>query len=140
MTSNTEDRRIGLLLPKDVYDTVKNMADKRGVTLSSMIRTLITDGLNESLSVENINFVANIVRRQADIAIQPHINRIAALVSKAGIMSATSTYLCAQAVMDFVPVDRRRDAYAAYETARKKAVKYFSENDKTTDGFIEINE
>ena len=39
-------------------------------------------------------------------------------------MSATSTFLNAQALADFVPPDKRKDLLEAYEKARIKGVAY----------------
>jgi len=39
-------------------------------------------------------------------------------------MSATSTFLNAQALADFVPVEKRKDLVETYEKARIKVVAY----------------
>lgn len=55
---------------------------------------------------------------------KPHVERLTALSAKGAIMSATSTFLNAKALADFVPPDKRKDLAEAYEKARLKGVDY----------------
>lgn len=59
-----------------------------------------------------------------EIVIRPHIERLAKLASKSRHMSATAAFLNVQALMDLVPIERKKDVREMYESARKKAVEY----------------
>lgn len=59
-----------------------------------------------------------------EVVIKPHIERLAKLSSKTGHIGATGAFLNVQALMDLVPVERRKDVRDMYESAKKKAVVY----------------
>ena len=68
--------------------------------------------------------IVDIIDEQLRAIMKPHVERLAALSAKGAIMSATSTFLNAQALADFVPVDKRKDLVEVYEKARLKGVAY----------------
>ncbi|NCC78384.1 MAG: hypothetical protein EOM07_02125 [Clostridia bacterium] len=108
----------------DDYKKIKNLAHKRGIMVTELLREFIDQGLQEKLAEENLDLVASVVRQQLDAVMKPHIERLASISSKAGHMSATSTFLNAQALVELVPKERQRDIRTMYENARKKAVEY----------------
>ena len=110
---------------------ITNIANKTGESKAEITRQLIKKGLAENITEENIDLISLIVRQQLEIALKPHIERLAALSSKSGHMSATAAFLNVQALMDLVPTENRKDVLAMYESARKKAVAYMKT--KTTD-------
>lgn len=117
-------QQIHLRVKDDDYEKIKNLAHKRGMMVTELLREFIDQGLQEKLAEENLNLVASVVRQQLDAVMKPHIERLASISSKAGHMSATSTFLNAQALVDLVPTERQRDIRNMYENARKKAVEY----------------
>lgn len=117
-------QQIHLRVNDDDYEKIKNLAHKRGMMVSELLREFIDHGLQEKLAEENLNLVASVVRQQLDAVMKPHIERLASISSKAGHMSATSTFLNAQALVDLVPTERQRDIRTMYEKARIKAVAY----------------
>ena len=132
------DRHVGVLVPMDVYDILKNMADKRKCTVSEVVRNILVEGIKEKVTEDNLDYISRIIREQLDLTMRPHVERLARLTTKAGIMSATSTILGAQAMMDLVPPEKRKVAKDAYDEARKEGVKYFRDN--TYDGVNRFNE
>lgn len=116
--------RTTIRLDKGTYEILNNIAKKENEPLANIIRKTIEKGLQMDYLDESKDVIANIVRQQMDIAIKPHIERLARLSSKSGHMSATSTFLNVQALMDLVPDERRKDVPMFYENARKKAVEY----------------
>lgn len=119
-----ELRKTTVKLHKDTYEQIKTIATKNNETVSDAIRNLIHKGLSERVLEENTDLIASITRKQMQIVIKPHIERLAALMSKTGHMASASTFLNVQAFMDLVPDERRKDPVVMYEKARKKAVEY----------------
>ena len=111
-------------LDKNTYDKLEQIANQRGEKLANIIRETINKGLASEWMDENKELIANTVRQQIDIAIKPHIERLAKLSSKSGHMSATAAFLNVQALMDLVPDTKRKATREMYDSARKKAAAY----------------
>lgn len=111
-------------IPMSKYQTIKNIADREGSSVSEVILKLVDEALTERVVEQNTDIMAKIVRTQLEIVLKPHIERLAALSSKTGHMAAASTFLNTQALMDIVPPERKKDVKVMYENARKKAVTY----------------
>lgn len=124
-------QQIHLRVEDDQYQKIKNLAHKRGLSITVLLREFIDQGLQERLAAENLDLIAMVVRKQVEITMKPHVERLARLSSKTGHMAATSTFLNAQALMDLVPDDRRREIRTMYANARKQAVQFMKT--KTTE-------
>lgn len=114
----------GIKFHKKVHDQIETIAANKGVSFSEIVRDLVNKGLNERIYEENTELIAYVVRQQLEIVLKPHIERLAALSSKSGHMSATAAFLNVQALMDLVPKEHRKDVRVMYESARKKSAQY----------------
>lgn len=114
----------GIKFNKHVHDQIQTIADNKGVNFSDVVRDLVNKGLSERVYEENTDLIAWVVRQQLDIVMKPHIERLAALSSKSGHMSAAAAFLNAQALQDLVPKENRREVKEMFEKARKKAAEY----------------
>lgn len=117
-------KRYSLCLDDKTYNSIKTISESTGKSIAEVSRELIEKGLASDWVNENNELIANIVRQQIDIAVKPHVERLAALSSKAGHMSATAAFLNVQALMDLVPKENRKNVREMYENARKKAAEY----------------
>lgn len=124
-------RKLSIKIHSDVYEQLNQIATKKGESISQVIRELISAGLSERVLDENTDLIADLVRKQVDASMKIHVERLAALTSKSGHMSATAAFLNVQALIDLVPQEKRKDVKILYENARKKAVEYM--RTKTTD-------
>lgn len=113
-----------LRLDKKTFDKLNRIAQSEDESLADVIRKIIRKGLAMEFIDESEDIICNIVRKQIDIAIKPHIERLAKLASKSGHMSATAAFLNVQTLMDLVPKENRKNVKAMYDSARKKAVEY----------------
>lgn len=119
-------RKVSVKLHQETYDLIEQISKKNNESISETIRRLIDHGLSERVLEQNTDLISNIVRQQVDSTIKPHIERLAALSSKGGHMSATAAFLNVQALMDLVPNERRKNVREMYDNARKKAAAYMS--------------
>jgi|GEM_PF-664155 len=117
-------RSVTVKFDQKVYDQLFKISEKKGESLSDTVRDLINLGLAERVYEENTSLIARVVRQQLELVLKPHTERLAALSSKSGHMSATAAFLNVQALMDLVPKENRKDVRVMYESARKKAVGY----------------
>lgn len=105
-------------------ESINRYAEVKGYSVSEAIRTLCQKGLEIEVSNDNINLIVEIIDERLRAILRPQVERLASISAKGAIMSATSTFLNAQALADFVPVGRRRDVVEVYEKSRLKGVAY----------------
>jgi len=117
-------KRINLTLEMNTFKEVEKLASKRGDSAQDVMREFISQGLCNNYCVENIDLIMDIMRTQLISIIDPAVNRMAALSSKAAVQSATAAYLTAETIAKFVPVERQEEFLDTYEAARKKGVAY----------------
>lgn len=121
---SVELRKTSVKLYQRQYDAIERMAKNEGTSISDVMRELIDRALTEKVTEENTDLIAHIVKKQLEVVLKPHVERLAALSSKGGHMAARATFLNVQALMDLVPPENRKDVRAMYESASKKAVAY----------------
>lgn len=115
---------IHLRVDDELYETIGNIANKSGESKAEVVRELVRKGLQKEITEDNSDYLATLIREQMDIVIKPHVERLAAISSKSGHMSATAAFLNVQSLIDLVPAERRKEPKEMYEKARKKAVLY----------------
>lgn len=108
---------------KQIED-INRFAEIKGYNFSEAVRELCDKGLQIQVSNDNIDLVAEIIEERLRSILKPQVERLAAISAKGAIMSATSSYLNAQAIVDFVPKERRREFLEVYEKARLKGIAY----------------
>lgn len=121
---SVELRKTSVKLYQRQYDVIERMAKNEGTSISDVMRELIDRALTEKVTEENTDLIAHVVKKQLEVVLKPHVERLAALSSKGGHMAARATFLNVQALMDLVPPENRKDVRAMYESASKKAVAY----------------
>lgn len=121
---SVELRKTSVKLYQRQYDAIERMAKNEGMSISDVMRELIDRALTEKVTEENTDLIAHVVKKQLEVVLKPHVERLAALSSKGGHMAARATFLNVQALMDLVPPENRKDVRAMYESASKKAVAY----------------
>lgn len=119
--------RVNVTMELDCHKELAKLAAKKNCTIPELIRGFIDQGMTNNYCVDNIDLITDILNKQLKKLIDPAVNRIAALSSKACIQSATAAYLSAEAINKFVPVEERMDVKDAYEASRKKAIAYVKE-------------
>lgn len=120
----TTKPRITITLDPDIYQQIQEIANKRGLSMSDIIRQLLDISINTKITTENIDFLSNIMREQLRNILKPYMTRILSLESKTCIQAATSSYLCAETLNRFVPPNLRLDVEEAYRKAQNKAIRY----------------
>lgn len=105
-------------------ENITKYAECKGITFSEAVRQLCKRGLELEVSEENIGLVADIIDKRLRSILAPQIDRLASISAKSAITSATSMYLNAQALVDFVPKEKQKEFLEVYEKARLKGVAY----------------
>lgn len=113
-----------LRLDDATYEQVIKVSEKNNESHAETLRRLIKDGLQLRVTDDNTDLIAKVVRQQLEIVLKPNIERLAALSSKSGHMSAAAAFLNAQALQDLVPREQRRNVKEMFESARKKGAEF----------------
>lgn len=123
-----ELRFVGVKFPLELFEKVEKLAGTRGESLSETVRNLVTDGLAFSVTKDNTDLIAKVVRGQVDIAMKLQVDRLASLIVKAGIMSSASFNLNAQAIHGLLPVEERKDLRTIHDKSRAMGYMYMRTN------------
>lgn len=122
--------RIPVTFDEETMEQLKKIAKHRGESISEVVRGLVDEGLKIQVSNDNIDLITKIVREQLQMLMDGYVERLASISAKGTIMSATSTYLTAETISRFVPLELQMEYQEAYEQARKKGVAYLKSKKK----------
>lgn len=129
MGKTREDReRINVTFDIESYKQIKLIADKNHQSMSEVVRDWAMQGLDGTLTEQNLNVLIPIIREQLDSILNPAVNRLASLSAKTCVQAGAAAYLAAEALNSFVPSEKSQDFMDAYESARKKSVAYMKGN------------
>jgi len=115
----------GIFTDKE-YEQVQTLAAKKNTSMNEIVRDFVIQGLNGTITQNNADFLAPIIREQLTSIINPAVERLAALSAKTCVQSGVAAYLSAEAILKFVPDEEKEEVAKTYEAARKKAVIYMS--------------
>lgn len=124
MKNNKDRERINVTFTIDTYNQIKLVADKRGISMSELVREWSMEGLNGTLTENNLDVLAPIIRDQLRNILEPAVDRLATLSAKTCVQAGAAAYLSAEAILKFVPEEEKEEVVKSYESARKKAVLY----------------
>ncbi|MBA4688612.1 MAG: hypothetical protein H2184_15785 [Candidatus Galacturonibacter soehngenii] len=125
MARKKENRKVlSILLTDEEYENVQKLAAKRNMSMSQLGRDFINQGMNGQLTESNIEFLAPLLRNLIRDVSAPQIERLAKMVSKTCIISATATYLTADAIYKWVPPEQREEVSRSFDRAYKQGIMY----------------
>lgn len=124
MKEKKYNKRLVFSVTDEMYDTVEKLAAQRGCKIAEVSRDLLKQSLDQKVMAANMDLITNIIKTQVDMAMKPHIERLASLEAKTAMASATSMYLTAETLEKFVAPEERVRIQDAYNAARKKASEY----------------
>lgn len=130
--------RFSISVDDATNEKIENIMSKTNRSKADVTRELIQRGLSLEWQDENADAISMLVKKQVDVAMKPHVERLASLISKSGHMSARSAFLNAQVLLDIVDKEKRRDVFEIWESASKKAVEYMKTPLKGWDYFSEL--
>ena len=117
-------KRINVTFDIDTYEQIKKIAHKENRDMSDVVREWTIQGLNGTLTEDNLEIIIPILRDTLKNILEPMMERQIALIAKTCIQSGTATYLTADAILKFVPKEQREEVRESYDRARKQAVAY----------------
>lgn len=127
-------KRVTITFTDKQSELIENISIKRNTSFADVVRELCDEALKIQANTDNIDMITEILDERLRSILKPQVERIVAIAVKGAIMSSTSTFLNAQALVDLVPQDKRREFNDIYEKARLKGIAYvknrYSENNE----------
>ncbi|MBQ3421861.1 MAG: hypothetical protein IJH34_09360 [Romboutsia sp.] len=117
-------KRISITFTDEQAEVIEKISKREGRSFADTVRSLCDEAIKLQVSNDNIDLIAEIIDERLRAILKPQVERLASLSAKGAIMSATSTFLNAQALSDFVPKERRKDFVESYEKAKLKGIAY----------------
>ena len=117
-------KRISITFTDEQAEVIEKISKREGRSFADTVRSLCDEAIKLQVSNDNIDLVVEIIEERLRSILKPQVERLASLSAKSVIMSATSTFLNAQALSDFVPKERRKDFVESYEKAKLKGIAY----------------
>lgn len=118
------DRVVKVTFSEKDFEELLELEGKTGKKKAELVREFYFKGKQLVGANEGIDLVTDIIDERLRAILKPQIERLAAISAKGAIMSATSTFLNAQALVDFVPVGKQKEFIEVYEKARIKGIAY----------------
>lgn len=131
-------KRISITFSDDQAEVIEKISKREGKSFADTVRSLCDEAIKLQVSNDNINLITEIIDERLRSILTPQVERLASLSAKGAIMSATSTFLNAQVLSDFVPANKRKEFAETYEKARLKGIAYVK--GRVTDTEAELQE
>jgi len=116
MANNTKD--IHLILPEDLYGEIKAIADKKGKSVTEVIKELLWRRLQQESANSGLDYVEEVISKTIKRIIKKELEPLRALTAKTLINAGTSSYLNLEALGQM----GLKDVKSCFEKARVKAV------------------
>ena len=117
-------KRISITFTDEQAEVIEKISKREGRSFADTVRSLCDEAIKLQVLNDNIDLITEIIDERLRAILKPQVERLASLSAKGAIMSATSTFLNAQALSDFVPKERRKDFVEVYEKAKLKGIAY----------------
>lgn len=117
-------RRVNVTFSEDEYKHIEKVSKINGSSASEYVRSLYFKGKEIYSLNDNKDELSEYIEITLEKVLKPHVERLASISAKGAIMSSASTFLNAQALAEFVPMDRRRDFLEVYNKCRLKGIAY----------------
>ena len=131
-------KRISITFTDEQAKMIERIARKETKSFADTVRFLCDESLKVTANTDSIDMITEIIDERLRAILKPQVERLASISAKGAIMSATSTFLNAQALADLVPLNKQKDLLEIYEKARLKGVTYVK--GKVTDSEEEVQE
>lgn len=122
--SSIKTERKTIHLPLDTIQALNKLAARNGTDFSKEVRRAIDEYLDLEAAAENIDLISGVIRQELSGQIKGLGNRLAGLINRLTIISASGYYANIAIIADLID----RDRYSSFEkieaAARKKALAF----------------
>jgi len=136
--SNT--KRVTFHLTNDMVKILEKLADSKNVNVSQVIRMAIDKYMNVDQYKEDTDFIAGVVQPIVKEEIGKQANRLAAMLFKIGIVSASGYFAAVRILSDILSPSFHEDFTEINAKARKQGIDYMKMNGVGVVEFLEDSE
>jgi len=136
--SNT--KRVTFHLTNDMVKSLERLADKNHQNISEIIRKAIDKYMNVDLYQKDADFISDIVRPIVKEQIEKQANRLASMLFKIGVISASNYFAAIRTLSDVISPSMLEDFNAIAANARKLGIDYMKMNGVGVVQYLEDNE
>lgn len=116
--------RVNVTFSEKDFEELSKLEKMTGKKKSEIVREFYFKGLQIDGANEGLEIITEVIHEQLKSILDPQVERLASISAKSAITSATSMYLNAQALVDFVPKEKQKEFLEVYEKARLKGIAY----------------
>lgn len=138
--SKAPARKISFLLPQDVWQSVEELALRRHISTSELIRQFIGKGLSVEATKADMDEIRSHIRAELEGYLQPQIERLVKIIVKTGISASAGYYLTAKALSDFVPTHLQTEYETALMESKKLGIAHMRVTDARLAEYMAENE
>lgn len=122
--SPIKTERKTLHLPEDTVRALNKLAAKNGTDFSKEVRRAIDEYLDLETTAENIDMINGVIRQELSGQLKALGNRLAGLINRLTIISASGYYANIAIIADLIDQDRYSSFEKIESAARKRALAF----------------
>lgn len=125
-----ERKRLNLRVSKNMYNALEKLSVKQKISISEVIRQLISKGLSIEATQDSIDDIRSHIRAELEGYLKPQIDRIIKCVIKGGIAASAGYFLNAKALAELIPPHLQVEYESALMESKKLGIAYMQVRDK----------
>jgi len=133
-------RKVSFLLPQNVWQSVEELALRRHISPSELIRQFITKELSVEATKADMDEIRSHIRAELEGYLQPQIERLVKIMVKTGISASAGYYLTAKALSSFVPAHLQTEFEVALMESKKLGIAHMRVTDAKLAEYMAENE
>lgn len=138
--AKSKTKRITFHIDVDTALSLEKLAARENQDISKLIRKFIDKGLDVQSYSDNIDFISGIVRQEVKAEMGQQANRLAAMLFKIGIISASNYFLAVRLAADVINPSMQEDFKDINTNARKLGIDYMKQSGVNVVEFLEDDE
>ena len=124
----------------DMLEQIENLADRKGVSSSEIVRGFVSKGLSVTGYAEDTEYLTGIIRQVVGAEIGKQANRLAAMLFKVGIITSSNYFLAVKMLSDVISPSMQEDFKDINSNARKLGIDYMKQSGVGVVEFLEDDE
>jgi hypothetical protein len=121
-------------------EEIEKLAIKRNCYASDVIRDFVDKGLSVQGYRDDVDFLSGIIRQEVKAEMRAQANRLAAMLYKVGVLSASNYFMNVQMMADVINPSMQDTFQSIHEKSRRVGMDYMNMKVKDVLEFLEDEE
>lgn len=126
----TETDYLPVRVNKKMNQALEELAVRRHITKSALVRQLIKNGIDSELPKESVDYIRTQLNEEVKAVCLPQFERIAKLEAKIGYQSVSNFYLLNYIISTLLPATKQKSFEEILRKSKAMAVAYLKFNEK----------